>query len=63
MQKVKGKGKIIDAFKDIKSEGGYRGFFVGWRIRFAMYLLHSMMTSDLLDKLEVMVRKENKNQT
>jgi hypothetical protein len=29
-----------------------RGFFVGWRIRFSLYLLHAVMTVNLLEKLE-----------
>ena len=40
------------AFEHVISEGGYRGLFVGWRIRFAMYQLHALMTVDLLDRLE-----------
>jgi hypothetical protein len=31
-----------------------RGFFVGWRIRFFMYLVHATMTVDLLERLEGM---------
>jgi hypothetical protein len=41
------------AFKQIIAEAGFRGLFVGWRIRFSMYLLHALMTVTLLDKLEV----------
>ena len=57
MQKVQGKSSLRSAANEITSSAGTRGLFVGWRIRFAMYLLHAMMTVDLLDKLEVKTRK------
>jgi hypothetical protein len=33
-----------------------RAFFVGWRIRFVMYMIHASMTVDLMEKLEGMGR-------
>ena len=51
-----GRKSIAEAITQITSEAGIRGLFVGWRIRFSMYLLHAMVTTDLLDKLEVTVR-------
>ena len=43
--------------KKVYSEAGIRGFFVGWRIRFSMYLIHAVLTVDLLEKLEDMKKK------
>jgi len=42
-------GQIIS---QIQRETGIKGFFVGWRIRFAMYLVHALITVDLIEKLE-----------
>jgi hypothetical protein len=44
----------------IMKEAGVRGLFVGWRIRFAMYQLHALMTIDVLDLLEVKFRNQSK---
>lgn len=41
------------AFMKVMQQAGVKGLFVGWRIRFAMYQLHAIMTVTLLDKLEV----------
>jgi hypothetical protein len=38
---------------------GLRGLFVGWRIRFLGYQIHSLMTINLLDSLEVRFRRIN----
>jgi hypothetical protein len=46
-----------EAIIHVVNEGGIKGLFVGWRIRFAMYLLHAMMTIDLLDRLETTFKK------
>ena len=46
-----------EAVMAVVNEVGIRGLFVGWRIRFAMYLLHAVMTVDLLDRLETTFRK------
>lgn len=46
-----------DAFLSVYSQSGMRGLFVGWRIRFAQYVLTAIMTGDLLDRLEVTMRK------
>jgi hypothetical protein len=46
--------------KIIIKEAGMRGLFVGWRIRFAMYQLHALMTIDVLDRLEVKFRNHSK---
>ncbi len=48
------------AFRLIVDEAGYKGLMVGWRIRFAMYQLHALMTMDLLDRLEVKFRNHRK---
>ena len=48
-----------EAVLTVVNEVGIRGLFVGWRIRFAMYLLHAVMTVDLLDRLETTFRKSN----
>ena len=47
---------IADICNKIYAEAGMRGFFVGWRLRFALYVLHSVMTVDLLERLETMAR-------
>jgi hypothetical protein len=38
--------------KRIYAESGVRGFFVGWRIRFSMYLIHALFTIDILERLD-----------
>ena len=44
----------------IYKESGIRGFFVGWRIRFSMYLIHALFTIDILERLDTLKRKLNK---
>lgn len=51
-QKVDPKAKWYAAVADIYNVAGLNGFFVGWRLRYAMYLLHAVFTVDLLEKLE-----------
>jgi len=51
-QKVNPKAKWFEAVQGIYAEAGIKGFFVGWRLRFLMYLLHAVVTVDLLEKLE-----------
>jgi hypothetical protein len=50
----------IEICRLIYREAGMRGFFVGWRIRYLMYLIHTSMTVDLLEKLEG-IRKQLRN--
>eukprot|EP00347_Sterkiella_histriomuscorum_P012923 403366706 len=51
-QKVDPTASWVDAVREIHSQGGLKGFFVGWRLRYAMYLLHAIFTVDLLERLE-----------
>ena len=51
---------IKDAVNTVVQESGVRGLFVGWRIRFAMYQIHALMTTDLLDRLEVKFKRIEK---
>ena len=50
---VKGYKEIC---KGIYEEAGLRGFFVGWRLRFSLYLIHALLTIELLEKLELKAR-------
>ncbi|CDW78178.1 UNKNOWN [Stylonychia lemnae] len=51
-QKIDPIANWSDAIKYIYKEAGIKGFFVGWRLRYSMYLLHAVFTVDLLEKLE-----------
>jgi len=53
----KNQSKYSLIVKNIYSQAGIRGFFVGWRLRFALYLLHAGMTVDVLERLEALSRK------
>ena len=46
------KEKYSEIVKKVYEKDGVRAFFVGWRIRFFIYIVHSTMTVDLLEKLE-----------
>ena len=50
---------IKEATMTVVNEVGIRGLFVGWRIRFSLYLLHAIMTVDLLDRLETTFKRTN----
>ena len=54
------KEKYSEISKRIYRESGVRGFFVGWRIRFFMYLIHAMFTIDILERLDTLNRKMKK---
>lgn len=56
MQKFDPLMSIRDSAKLVYKQAGFRGFFVGWRIRFTLYLLHAVFTVDLLERLETMTR-------
>ena len=45
--------------RKVVQDHGLRGLFVGWRIRFAGYQIHSLLTINLVDSLEVRFRKIN----
>ena len=49
-----------EIMRSVYSEAGVRGFFVGWRLRYALYFLHAVMTVDLLERLEYWKNKINK---
>lgn len=52
--------KFSEISRRIYRESGVRGFFVGWRIRFSMYLIHAMFTIDILERLDSISRKLKK---
>lgn len=42
--------------KRVHGSAGVRGFFVGWRLRFSLYLLHSFFNTTALEFLETKYR-------
>lgn len=60
-QKQKFKQDKASSYKDIVQrvyrEAGIQGFYVGWRLRLLTYLLHSVVTVDILERLEAVNRK------
>lgn len=47
--------------QQIHKEAGFKGFFIGWRLRYSLYVLHSVLTIDLLERLEGLGKTINKN--
>ena len=56
------KEKYSEIVKSVYEKDGLRAFFVGWRIRFFIYCVHSLMTVDLLEKLEGIKKSMNTNE-
>ena len=47
----------LSIFQRIYSQNGVKGFYVGWRLRLFAYLLHSVVSVDILERLEAVNRK------
>jgi len=52
MQRVDPSSSMVVALKQIYEQGGVKGYFVGWRLRFMMYLFHAIFTVDIIERLE-----------
>jgi len=52
---------IRSALAQVYRQAGVRGFFVGWRLRYLMYLVNAIMTTTILDKLEVQFHRLKSN--
>ena len=53
------KEKYSEIVTRVYKKDGIRAFFVGWRIRFFIYVVHASMTVDLLEKLEGLKKSIN----
>lgn len=42
--------------KEVYLEAGFRGFFVGWRVRYMLYLLQALFTVDIIERFENRLR-------
>jgi hypothetical protein len=51
------KATLLDMAKRVYRESGFKGFYYGWQPRMAQYLIQSVFTVPILDKLEVRQRK------
>lgn len=57
----KGQDKVIsyrETCELIMKEAGVRGFFVGWRLRFAMYMINSVFAVFIIENMEHKLKKE-----
>ena len=52
LQKHDPSGKISKAAKIIWKQNGWKGFFIGWRLRFIMYFSHAAFACTFIEKLE-----------
>jgi Mitochondrial carrier protein len=56
MQKVKPTGTLKDTAWEVYQEAGMKGFFVGWRVRYMLYLLQALFTVDIIERFENRLR-------
>jgi hypothetical protein len=52
VEKSPGELNIVNAVKSIYSRKGFRGFFVGWRIKLCVHFVNSSFTVALLEWLD-----------
>ena len=52
MQKVKPTQTLGDTVLEVWREAGIKGFFVGWRVRYMLYLLQALFTVDIIERFE-----------
>lgn len=56
MQKVKPTSTLWDTVSNVFREAGLKGFFVGWRVRYMLYLLQALFTVDVIERFENRLR-------
>jgi len=59
MQKVKPTQTLGDTVLEVWREAGIKGFFVGWRVRYMLYLLQALFTVDIIERFENKLRSRN----
>lgn len=59
MQKVKPTQTLGDTVSEVWREAGIKGFFVGWRVRYMLYLLQALFTVDIIERFENKLRSRN----
>jgi hypothetical protein len=47
---------------EVYQEAGFKGFFVGWRVRYMLYLLQALFTVDIIERFENRLRGKVKKQ-
>jgi len=60
MEKVNPTSTYVEAAQAIYQKGGALGFFTGVRLRFMLYFTNALFTVNLLEKLEGIVKKQQK---
>ena len=62
MQKVKPTGSLLETTREVYQRAGPSGFFVGWRVRYLLYLLQALFTVDIIERFENRLRGTVKQQ-
>jgi hypothetical protein len=63
MQKVKPTDNLQTTVRSVFREAGIKGFFVGWRVRYLLYLMQALFTVDIIERFENRLRKKQKETT
>ena len=63
MQKVKPTSDLQTTVKEVYMEAGIKGFFVGWRVRYMLYLLQALFTVDIIERFENRLRRKQSSNT
>jgi Mitochondrial carrier protein len=56
MQKATPTATLFETVSSVFKEAGFKGFFVGWRVRYTLYLLQALFTVDIIERFENRLR-------
>ena len=56
MQKALPTATLFETVTSVFKEAGIKGFFVGWRVRYMLYLLQALFTVDIIERFENKLR-------
>ena len=61
MQKADPTATLWETVSRVFREAGVKGFFVGWRVRYLLYLLQALFTVDIIERFENKLRGKVNN--